>query len=59
MQLKNYFGFIEDEEFTQAHLDYARKNYIKDTGMDNRMRHFFESIIDDSEFLRLINSVGV
>lgn len=58
-QLKNYFGFKGDEEFTQEHLDYARMEYIKDTGMDNHMRHFFESIVDDQEFLRLINSVGV
>jgi hypothetical protein len=58
-QLKNYFGFKSDEEFTQEHLDYARGQYVKDTGLDNNMRHFFESITDDQEFLRLINSVGV
>lgn len=58
-QLKNYFGFKGDEEFTQEHLDYARARYVKDTGMDNHMRHFFESITNDQEFLRLINSVGV
>jgi hypothetical protein len=58
-QLKNYFGFKGDEEFTQEHLDYARGQYIKDTGLDNNMRHFFECITDDQEFLPLINSVGV
>ena len=58
-QLKNYFGFKGDEEFTQEHLDYARGQYIKDTGLDNNMRHFFEGITDDQEFLPLINSVGV
>lgn len=58
-QLKHCFGFRADEEFTQAHLDYARAHYIDDTGVDNYIRHFFEGITDDKEFLRLINSIGV
>ena len=60
-QLKNYFGFAGNEQFTKKHLDYARKNYIKDTNMDNSMRLFFEAITPETEddFLRLINNTGI
>jgi hypothetical protein len=60
-QLKNYFGFIGNEEFTKEHLDYARIHYIADTGIDNQMTYFFQAITLESEidFLRLINSSGI
>lgn len=56
-QLKNYFGFTGEEEFTKTHLDYAREHYANDTGLDNNMTEFFEAITPDSEerFLKLIN----
>ncbi|MDP2950954.1 MAG: hypothetical protein Q8N55_01075 [bacterium] len=60
-QLKNYFGFTGDEIFTKEHLDYAKENYVKDTGFDNLMTHFFEAITPETEekFLELINKSGI
>lgn len=60
-QLKNYFGFKDNERFTKAHLDYARKHYIADTGVDNNMRAFLRSITPktEREFLNIMNSFGV
>ncbi len=60
-QLKNYFGFKGDEQFTLDHLNYAREHYINDTGVDNSMMHFFSAITDETapEFIRLINSSGI
>lgn len=60
-QLKNYFGFKGAEEFTKAHLDYAREHYIEDTGMDNGMSLFFQGITNETEdvFIDLINSLGI
>jgi hypothetical protein len=58
-QIKNYFGMKGDETFTIEHLQYARKQYIKDTDMDNHMSQFFDGIINDTEFVQLMNTVGV
>ncbi len=60
-QLKNYFGMNGSEQFTKGHLDYARTHYVTDTGMDNRMTHFFQAITPETEaaFLELINSSGI
>lgn len=60
-QLKNYFGLKGDEIFTLNHLNYARDNYVKDTGLDNQMTLFFSTITPETEqeFLRLINSSGI
>lgn len=60
-QLKGYFGMRSDEEFTKEHLYLAKENYIKDTGFDNYMKYFFESITPDKEekFLWLINNSGI
>ncbi|MEN9881232.1 MAG: hypothetical protein RLZZ308_415 [Candidatus Parcubacteria bacterium] len=60
-QLKGYFGMSGDEKFTSKHLEYARKNYLKDGMIDNNMHTFFDSITEKTEFyfLKLINSVGV
>lgn len=60
-QFKNYFGFKDNEQFTKAHLDYARKNYIKDTGLDNNMQTFFDAVTPEKEkyFLEIINSYPI
>lgn len=60
-QLKNYFGFKRNEVFTKKHLDYARENYIKDTGLDNTMSHFFAAITPETEdnFIRVINNYPI
>ncbi len=60
-QLKNYFGMRGSERFTIEHLRYAAQNYITDTGMDNRMTHFFQAITPETEnaFIELINSSGI
>lgn len=60
-QLKNYFGITGAESFTKEHLHYAREHYIPDTGMDNRMRHFFQAITPETEdaFIELINTSGI
>jgi hypothetical protein len=60
-QLKNYFGFDGNQTFTKKHLDYARSNYIKDTGSDNGMDEFFQAITPEKEerFLYLINNSGI
>ncbi|MFA6273581.1 MAG: hypothetical protein WC662_00270 [Candidatus Paceibacterota bacterium] len=60
-QLKNYFGMKGNEEFTKEHLDYARKNYMKNTGFTLQIKPFFDSITKDTEkdFLDVINNLGV
>lgn len=60
-QLKNYFGFKGNETFTKKHLDYARENYIKDTGLDNTMSHFFAAVTSDTEdrFIEVMNKYPV
>jgi hypothetical protein len=60
-QLKNYFGFGGNEIFTAKHLSYVRKYYVKDTGYDNMMTQFFQSVSPEREnaFLALINSAGI
>ena len=60
-QLKGYFGFKADEEFTAAHLRYAREHYVADTNLDNRMAAFLDAVTPEREagFLRLINSSGI
>ena len=61
-QLKNYFGMSGNEEFTKAHLVWAREHFIKDLpGCDNGMTHFFQAITPETEerFLYLINNSGI
>jgi hypothetical protein len=60
-QLKNYFGMKNTEEFTKEHLDYARKNYLSDTGFGMQMKPFLDAITPTTEksFLELINSLGI
>lgn len=58
-QLKNYFGFQAGEEFTRGHLDYARAQYVHDTGLDNNMTELFAAVAKDEKsmqkFLALMN----
>lgn len=59
-QVKNYFGFSGNEKFTQEHLDYARDNYIKDTGVyPNQIKPFFDAIADDKKFIEKMNMLGI
>lgn len=60
-QLKNYFGFKGDEEFTLEHLKYAKEHYVKDVGFDNRMSPFLKAITPETEgeFVRLMNCSGI
>lgn len=60
-QLKNYFGMSADEEFTTQHLEYARVNYIKDTGLDNGISTFFGCVTDKTKdaFLTIMNKYPI
>jgi len=60
-QLKNYFGMAGGNAFTKEHLRYAKEHYVKDTGFDNQMTEFFQSITHEKEdaFIELINSAGI
>jgi hypothetical protein len=61
-QLKNYFGMKGNEKFTKEHLDYAKKNYVKDTGSPLlQIQPFLNSITPKTEqkFIELINSLGI
>ncbi|QQR78803.1 MAG: hypothetical protein IPJ68_00770 [Candidatus Moraniibacteriota bacterium] len=60
-QLKNYFGFVADEQFTATHLKHAREHYVADTGLDNDMNKFLDAITPETEerFLKVINSYPI
>lgn len=60
-QLKNYFEMRGDEEFTHEHLEYARKHYLEDIGLDNQMTQFFACITPETEerFLWHMNNSGI
>lgn len=60
-QMKNYFGMSGSQKFTKQHLQYARENYIKDTGLDNWMTEMFQAITPEKEdgFIELINTAGI
>lgn len=61
-QLKNYFGMSGNENFTKDHLDYAKKNYIKDTGVPEiQIKIFLDAITPETEkyFLNIINTWGI
>jgi hypothetical protein len=57
-QVKNYFGMQGGEQFTRAHLEYARQHYVEDTGLDNNMTLFFE-MADDDMFVQSMNDLPV
>ena len=49
-QIKDYFGLNSpDQEITEDMLRYAAQNYVRDTGMNNNMIDFFNSITDWKE----------
>lgn len=54
-QLKNYFGLRKDEPITPEMFEYAKRNYIKDTGRDNNMTTWFNNITDVNKFLDWAN----
>ena len=54
-QLKNYFGLTKDQPLTYEMFEYAKKNYVKDTGLDNNMTEWFNSIINIDKFLEWAN----
>lgn len=60
-QLKNYYGMAGKEPFTQDHLDYAKANYVTDTGLDNSMSLMLDSVTPKTqrEFVRLMNKLPV
>ncbi|MCX6703583.1 MAG: hypothetical protein NTV02_02765 [Candidatus Zambryskibacteria bacterium] len=60
-QLRNYFGMKGIEVFTREHLQYAKNNYTKDTGMGMQIQLFFDAITPETEekFLELINTLGI
>ncbi len=59
-QVKNYFGMVGNEKFTQEHLDYVRENYVKDTGhYASQIQPFFDSISDDEKFIEKMNTLGI
>ena len=56
-QLKNYFGLTSpDQKITPQMLEYAYKNYVKDTGIDNNMSTFFSFIDDFGKAAEWINN---
>lgn len=56
-QLKNYFGLREGQNITPEMWEYAKQNYIKDTGLDNDMKTFFEAVDESKlpQFLSWLN----
>lgn len=56
-QLKNYFGFKAGDVFTKEHFEYAKKQYVKDIGLDNNMTTFFEAVTEHTldTFIKTIN----
>ena len=43
-QLHDYFGHTGTEPLTVDELQYAKDNYVKDTGVDNNMTELFQSV---------------
>jgi hypothetical protein len=54
-QIKNYFGMKAGQKFNQHHLDVARKNYVRDTGLDNGMTEFLSKINNEQGFIDNMN----
>lgn len=49
-QIKDYFKLTNSNQpITEDMLKYASQNYVKDTGIDNDMTEFFNSIVDWKE----------
>lgn len=60
-QFKNYFGMVADEKFTKQHLDYIRKNYVANTGLDNGISDLLHVVTPETEkaFLDVINKYPI
>ncbi len=46
-QIHDYFGHTGNEPITAENLQYAKKHYVRDTGIDNLMHDFLWSIKDE------------
>ncbi|MDB5159909.1 MAG: hypothetical protein JWO99_172 [Candidatus Saccharibacteria bacterium] len=57
-QVKNYFAMRGGEPFTLPQLEYARKHYIEDTGLDNNMDTFLQMAKDEA-FVELMNTLPI
>lgn len=57
-QLKNYFGLIGNQKLTPEMLEYAKRFYVKDTGMNNNMQDFFDGITDYKLFTDWLNEAA-
>lgn len=57
-QIKNYFGLIGDQKLTPEMLRYAKRFYVKDTGMNNNMQDFFDGITDYKLFTDWLNEAA-
>lgn len=60
-QLKNYYGFSAKDVFTLNHLEYAKINYVSDTGLDNQMSIFMNAVTPETikSFLKVINEYPI
>lgn len=60
-QIKNYFGMTGGEVFTKEHLDYAKKHYVIDTGLDNNMNDLLAMITEKTEanFIHNMNNLPI
>ena len=55
-QVKNYLGINNPKyNLTPEDWAYARKNYVKDTGIDNQMQKMFRGVKDPKAFLDWAN----
>ena len=58
-QIKNYYGLNEgNQDITPAMWEYARRNYVKDTGITNNMSEWLNSVDerDISAFVRWLSN---
>lgn len=55
-QIKNYFGLTDTNmDITPDMWNYAKKNYVKDVGMDNNMTDMFRQVKDPKPYLDWLN----
>lgn len=58
-QIKNYYGLNEgNQDITPAMWEYARRNYVKDTGINNNMTEWLNSVDerDISAFVKWLSN---
>lgn len=60
-QFKNYFGMKANEKFTRYHLEYIRRRYAVDTGLDNDISDLLYLITPNTEdaFIEVINKYPI